>query len=295
MLCNELSQTLLKISDSKKSMIQEIRLRCSKPIALTSGKETFFVCRDGSIIYSPGTRAVKCLKHHIFDSFRSLCGYSVYSRQSEITDGYITASNGSRIGVCGTANIKNNEIISVTDITSMNIRIPRQITGVSNELFVKLFPINGGILIAGAPTTGKTTLLRDIAVNVSTGNGCRIMRTAVIDERGELSGGNKGKIDLGLSDIFTGYPKSVGIMQSIRSFSPQLIICDEVGTDKDAEAIMKGANAGAYIIATIHAGSVDELVRRPQTKKLISTGAFKSIVMLDSSDKPGKIKEIIRF
>ena len=227
MLCNELSQSLIKIPDSKKKLIQEIRLRCNKPIALTSGKETLFVCKDGSIIYSPGPRAVRSLKHHIFDSFRSLCGYSVYSKQNEIIDGYITASNGSRIGVCGTANIKNNEIISVSDITSMNIRISRQITGISNELISKIFPLKGGVLIVGAPTTGKTTLLRDIARNVSTGNGCRIMRTTVIDERGELSGGNKGSIDLGLSDIFTGYPKSDGIMQAIRSFSPQLIICDD--------------------------------------------------------------------
>ncbi len=292
MLCSGLSEILLKIPEVKRTAVQEIRLRSNKPIALSSGKETFFVCENGSIIYSPAPRAVICTREHLFECFRRICSYSVYSKQNEITEGYITASNGCRIGISGTAAVKKGMICSVTDITSMNIRISRQFFGISRQLMQKLFPLDGGILIAGAPSTGKTTLLRDIAYNASLGNECRIMRTSVIDERGELSGGNKGELDLGLSDVFSGYPKKYGMIQAIRSMSPQLIICDEVGTDEDASTIAKGANAGAYIIATIHAGSIRELESRSQTKKLLETGAFSTIVMLDSSDRPCNIREI---
>ena len=293
MLSSPLSDILLKIPESKKTLIQEIRLRCDKPIALTCGNDTFFVCNDGNIIFSPAPRAVISTKHNIFDTFRSLCGYSVYSRQSEITKGFITAQNGSRIGICGTAAVKNGEISAVTDITSMNIRISRQITGTSDELISRLFPLSGGILIAGKPSSGKTTILRDLAYNISTGKNTKIMRTCIVDERGEISGGNNGFIDTGLSDVQVCYPKIEGILQSIRSLSPQVIICDEVGSDEDAKAVAMGSNAGIYMIATIHAGNYNELVKREQAIKLIKTGAFSKVVILGDIDTPGTISEIV--
>jgi stage III sporulation protein SpoIIIAA len=49
------------------------------------------------------------------------------------------------------------------------------------------------------------------------------------------------------------------------------------------------------IIATIHAESYHELLSRNQGKALIGTGAFKTIVILDSRENVGKIKELIRL
>lgn len=293
MLCAELSGVLLRIPEAKKQTVQEIRLRSGKPTALSDGTETLFVCQDGSIVYSP-ERAFICTRRHIYDTFRQLCGFSVYSRQEEIRNGYITIKGGHRVGLCGTASLKGGEIASVTDITSLNIRIARQIAGSSAHVLEKITPLSGGVLIAGAPSTGKTTLLRDIASRLSTGLGCRIMRTCVIDERGELSGSSEenGGIDLGLCDILRGYPKGEGIMQAVRSLSPQVIICDEVGTEDDCHAVAQGANAGAHIIASIHAPSVNELMRRSQAKRLIETGAFRTLVLLDSTDHPGRAAEI---
>ena len=292
-LGGELSAVLLKIPDAKKQNIQEIRLRSGKPVALTEGMDTLFVCRDGAVIYSPGTRAVVCTRQNMSDCFKSICGYSIYSRQNEINSGFVTAKTGSRIGICGTANVKNGEISAVTDITSMNIRISRQIHGAAHEIITRLFPLRSGILIAGAPSTGKTTLLRDIAYNASLGNECRIMRTSVIDERGELSGGNKGELDLGLSDVQVGYPKDKGIIQAVRSLSPQVIICDEVGTAADADSVAQGANAGAFIIATIHAESYEALLKREQGRRLLKTGAFGTVVILGSGSSPGTVTEWI--
>ena len=294
MLCGEISAVLMRISDIKKQAIQEIRLRSGKPVALSDGTDTLFVCKDGGIVYTP-ERGFICTQRNIFDTFKQLCSYSIYSRQNEIKNGYITVRGGHRIGLCGTAEIKNGEVSTVTDITSLNIRISRQIYGAAAEIMKNITPVCGGVLIAGAPSTGKTTLLRDIAYRLSQGHGCRIMRTCVIDERGELSGGYRddNEIDLGLCDILRGYPKGEGIMQAIRSLSPQVIICDEVGTQEDAMAVAHGANAGAYIIATIHAQDYKSLVKRKQARKLIETDAFKTLVFLGSSDKPGICSEVI--
>ena len=295
MICNELCCVLLKIPDSRKHFIQEIRLRVNKPVALSNGSETLFVSNDGDIIYSP-ERGITCSQRNIFDTFRQLCSYSVYSKQNEIKNGYITVNGGHRIGLCGTASIKEGKISSVTDITSLNIRIARQIFGAAQNLMPIITPLKGGVLIAGLPSTGKTTLLRDIAYRLSKGIGCHIMRTSVVDERGEISGGNNFNcIDLGYCDILRGYPKGEGIMQSIRALSPQVIICDEVGTEEDVQSIALGANAGAYIIATIHADNYLGLMRRKQACKLIETEAFSTLIFLSSSDKPCTFTEIINL
>lgn len=293
MISGTLSETLLRLPANKKPYIQEIRLRSGRAVALTEGNETIFMCRDGTVLYTPTERAVICSRQDIHDTFKSICGYSVYSRQSEINNGYITAPNGSRIGICGTANLKNGEITSITDITTMNIRISRQIFGAADEIIKRLFPLRNGILIAGPPTSGKTTILRDIAYNISLGKSTGIKRTCIIDERGEISGGINGNIDTGLSDVLVGYPKSLGIIQAIRSLSPQVMICDEVGTSEDVRTVLQGANAGVYIIATIHSDSFESLMKRKQGRELLASGAFGNVVVLDNESGAGRIKEWI--
>ena len=286
-LSPELEQVLMKIPESRKRDIQEIRLRSNKPLVLSSGTQTLFVCGDGTIVYSP-QRAYVCSGRDIFDTFRRMCSYSVYSRQSDIREGFITVSGGHRVGLCGTADVRDGRIHSVTDITSLNIRIARRIDSAAEKLMPCIMPLDGGVLIAGAPASGKTTLLRDIARRLSLGVNCPVTRTCVIDERGELSCGT----ELGLCDVMRFYPKGEGILHAVRSLSPQVIICDEVGTPEDAEALTRGANAGAYIIATIHAGGKGQLFRRVQTAKLRETGAFTKLVMLDTPDRPGRFTDI---
>ncbi len=231
----------------------------------------------------------------LYDTFRRLCDYSVYSRQDEIRNGFITVRGGHRVGLCGTAACENGRITTLNDISSMNVRIARQVFGVSEELIGHLYPLEGGILIAGVPSSGKTTLLRDLARSLSLGIGCHIMRTAVIDERGELSGTYAGTAynDMGLSDVLNGYPKGEGIMHAIRAMSPQVIICDELGTEEDCRAVAQGCHAGAAVIASIHAASYEELLCRRQARALLQTGAFATVVMLESSDHPCKIAKYI--
>ncbi len=290
-LCDELAETVRKIPERKKSLIQEIRLRVHKPVTFSYGSETLFADSSGKILYSYSDKVYTVSKRNIYDTFRRICSYSVYSHQNDIKNGFITVHGGHRVGICGTAVVNDGKISAVSDISSLNIRIARQIFGVSEELVSKLCPLKNGVLIVGAPSSGKTTLLRDIAYRISMGMGCKMQKTVVIDERGELSGTHNGVSfnDMGLCDILNGYPKGEGILQAIRSLSPQVIICDELGTDKDCENVAAGLNAGAKIIASIHASGFDELMRRSQAVKLLKTGAFGTAVFLESADKPCKI------
>ena len=281
-LSEDIGEVLKNIPDSKKGTVQEIRIRVNKPLALSDGATTVFTDADGKIMYTMGEKAFRVSQRGIYDTFRRICDYSVYSRQDEIKNGYITVKGGHRVGLCGTAVLTDGKISALNDISSMNVRIARQIFGVSEEIINHLYPFEGGILIAGMPSSGKTTLLRDLARSLSLGIGCHVTRTAVIDERGELSGTYSGVSynDMGLSDILNGYPKGEGIIHAIRAMSPQVIICDELGTDEDCRLVSQGFNAGAVIIASIHAGNYEELMRRKQAVSLIETGAFSDVGVL---------------
>ena len=292
-LSEDIGAVLKNIPDSRKSTVQEIRIRSNKPIALSDGATTVFMDSEGKIIYTMGEKAFTASQRSIYDTFRRICDYSVYSRQDEIKNGYITVKGGHRVGLCGTAVLTEGKISALNDISSMNVRIARQVFGVSEEIINHLYPFERGILIAGMPSSGKTTLLRDLARSLSLGIGCHITRTAVIDERGELSGTYSGTAynDMGLCDILNGYPKGEGIIHAIRAMSPQVIICDELGTNEDCKLVSQGFNAGAVVIASIHAGNYEELMRRKQAVELLETGAFGSIVILESSNRPCKIAE----
>ena len=72
-----------------------------------------------------------------------------------------------------------------------------------------------GVLVAGPPSSGKTTFLRDIARSLSLGRFASGRRVAIVDERGELGG-----FDLGpCADILRGYPKETGLEVALRVLS----------------------------------------------------------------------------
>ena len=63
------------------------------------------------------------------------------------------------------------EIRTIRNISSINIRICREVIGCSNEL-MKYISYNDRVyntLIVSPPKCGKTTILRDIARNISEG------------------------------------------------------------------------------------------------------------------------------
>ncbi|MDP4120041.1 MAG: ATPase, T2SS/T4P/T4SS family [Bacillota bacterium] len=292
-LCQNLSKVILKIHDEVKSITQEIRLRLNRPVAIITPTKTYYLLKNGCITNTVmKNEMLLASQRDIVDTFQNICNYSVYSRQNEIKNGYITLSGGHRAGICGTAVYSGNEITNIRDISSINIRISREVIGCANSLIHDLNGKFDGLLLCGPPASGKTTILRDMARQLSESHNKKV---AVIDERGELAGTSGGVFqnDLGQSDILDNYKKGEGIMQAVRCLSPDIVICDEVGTKADIEAIEEGLNTGVSVIASIHASSFEELLRREQAKSLLKTGAFKKIIVLKCRENTGEIKEII--
>lgn len=295
-LSDTIGDPLYRLPPSVKKDICEIRIRIHRPICLCTFDGCFFLNRDGTVSRSITPEALTATKFDLQESFRTLCGYSVYAHQNEIQNGFVTYLCGHRVGICGTAVVEKGMITNIRDITSMNVRIAKESYGIADPLLKHLgSTLEAGLLIAGKPGCGKTTMLRDLCRQLSSGALGLPRKVALVDERGEVAGVFNGEPqnDVGVCcDVLDGYPKSEGILQAIRCLSPQLILCDELGSRQDVAAIQEGVHAGVGIITTLHAGSVEDLLRRPQAKALLKTGAFQHVAVLDSIPTFGHIQEV---
>lgn len=287
---------LRALPQALKSQIQEIRLRADRPVCLSTSAGVVFLQKEGGLGHVAGAGSVVIFREEIEEIFKRICRCSVYSHQNEIKNGYVTILGGHRVGICGTMVYSGGEVTGIREISSLNIRIAREIKGCADGLIRQIGEeLTGGLLIAGPPSCGKTTLLRDLARQLSEGICGEARKVVVIDERGEIGASYAGTAqnDLGpCCDILDGCAKGDGILQAVRSLSPDFIICDELGGERDAQSVTEGLNAGAAVVATIHAGNPREFLSRRQACSLLETGAFRTVVFMQGRSGPGKIREI---
>ncbi len=286
----KIRNSLITLPNEIKKEIQEICVRVNSSIVIITSKKSFFLGSEGNL--SPeDSKSFVVSQNDILETFKILCNFSIYSFQNQIKNNFITLKGGHRVGICGTAIIDGEKIINISDISSMNFRISKEIIGCSDKIFEKLGLNLGGTLIVGPPASGKTTILRDIARKLSnTYENGKLIKVSIVDERREIAAVYQGvpQKDVGFSDILNGFIKSEGIMRALRTLSPRIIICDEIGNSEDADAIRKSLNCGVGIIASIHAESAEEISKSEKVKNILNSGAIKNVVLLDK----GKIKEI---
>lgn len=293
-LSKRLSEMFLSMDSVDKNRIREIRIRNRRPVTVITDKGTEFLTASGRITQIYSSLAVATDENEVSDIFRRICGYSVHSFADAINRGYITINGGHRAGIAGTAVTEKGKITAVRDICAINLRIAREIKGAADDI-MRMFYSQGlcSVIIAGPPSSGKTTVLRDLARQLSSSEGS-FRKTFICDERGEIGASFSGieQNDIGInSDLITSYPKAEGIMIGLRSFSPDIIICDEVSTYEEIQAIASGVNSGVCFVLSIHARNESELKAKPLLQKLVETGEFGKILLL-SDEKVGKTKKI---
>ena len=261
--------------------VQELRLR--------SGQVPVLVLPSGMMeLPGPGTLTHQQLQQ----CFYSLCGNSVHTYQNDILRGFFTLPGGHRVGVAGLVNQDDSgRVTGLRTVTSLNLRIARNIrTAIPEELYQALLQ-RSGLLIAGPPGSGKTTLLRSIAYAL-TEMQCK---TAIVDERCELMPCTQQGCVFPMPlhcDVLSGIHKADGILMALRSLSPDFILCDEIGGMDDAAALEQGLSAGAAFVASIHAESPAGLHQRPQFIQLQKMQAFQTVAYLCGAKQPGTVKQV---
>ena len=194
------------------------------------------------------------------------------------------------MGIAGTLVCEKGEIKTLNNFTSINIRIPHEIKNCSLDAFSFLVGEDGvkNTLIISPPGGGKTTFIRDFVNQLSIRN--LSFNVLIIDERGEIAGDN-GELNVGkFSDVIAFSDKKTGFMQGIRAMNPHIIVTDEIGGDEDIKAIKYAGNCGVKVIATIHAGSLEELKAKEGVEKLKNTN--ERYVLLSKRNGPGTIEGV---
>lgn len=277
--------------------VQEIRLRADKPVIAVTKSGSAFVSQSGRLTLLPNDNILRIAEGELRDTVSRVCGYSLHSFQKDMVQGFVTVPGGHRVGLCGTAVTENGKITALKDVSCLNLRIAREVFGAADEILQGCFKGKlRNVLLAGPPSSGKTTVLRDLIRQISGGCLGFYCKTAVVDERSELSAvsGLHAGNDLGMNtDILNGYPKAQGLSLCIRSLSPEIVFCDEIGGTDEVQAVRDGLFSGVHFVLTAHAANMQDLKSREQTRALLETGMFDCAVFLRNSKAPGAIGEIV--
>lgn len=258
------------ISRVNLNLLYELRIRKDKPLRINYNGVFCYLGEGGISERMDG--ALFPTEEEIASTLFAASDYSVYAVENQIKRGFVTGSEGERIGIAGTYVYDGSGVLSVHSVTSLCVRIPHAVVGCAEEIYKRCFQ-NGlcSLLILSPPGEGKTTILRDLSRLVSERTRLNIL---VSDERGELSAGDLGNT----SDVVRFADKLTVFTAGIRAMRPDLIVTDEL-LPEDYAAVRRATESGIFVFASAHLKRYEDVPEK----------LFSRYVVLDGLGRVGRI------
>ena len=268
-----LREILLATDQEQQQKAEEIRLRAGKGMSIldAEGRETML----------PKTEFVSQQELQGVIEIATIASF--HRAMDKLCRGYFPLAGGHRLGVAGSAAIREGRIHHFRDLSSLALRIAHEIPGAALPVARQLVAQGrrgGSCLILAPPGYGKTTLLRDL---IRIYSDQWKLRVGIADERGEIAALLNGipQFSVGTTvDVMDGCGKGEAGLLLLRSMNPQVIAMDEITSPEDVEALTVIAHCGTAVLATAHGSDLTEISRRPLYQPLLQQQIFQTVIRI---------------
>ena len=164
-------------------------------------------------------------------------------------------------------------------IVGLTCRVGRSVTGSAGG--VKDLAEDGrSILLLGRPGVGKTTMLRELARILADDLGRRVV---IVDTSNEIAGdgdiphhaiGRARRMQVPRPEL-----QHEVMIEAVENHMPEVVVIDEIGTEREAEAARTIAERGVQLIGTAHGNTLANLMQNPTLSDLI--GGIESVTLGD--------------
>ena len=265
LLPERLWKAAYSLRDAQRLQCEEFRVRLGRPLMATVAGQAVtlgdgMVCPTAEELDELLAKATEC---------------SVHTYLEQLWQGFLTTRHGHRLGICSQA--PDGEKRLLRGLSSVNVRIARQVHGLGEALPLTEGETFASTLIVGAPGSGKTTLLREVCRELS-----RSFRVAIADERYEIAACANGqpRFRIGSCDVLSGGYKRDTIPMLLRAMSPQILAVDEITRESDCGCLLDCAGCGCSLLATAHGESLSDLHHRPAYRRLLEANLFDRVVFI---------------
>ena len=177
------------------------------------------------------------------------------------------------------------------EVVGLTCRVGRAVFG-TVAMVRDLLDAGQSLLLMGRPGVGKTTALREIARVLADDLGKRVV---VIDTSNEIAGdgdiphpaiGRARRMQVARPEL-----QHEVMIEAVENHMPEVIVIDEIGTEREAMAARTIAERGVVLVATAHGNELANLIKNPTLSDLV--GGIQSVTLGDEEARRRRTQKTV--